>query len=578
MARKNITGAAVLCCIGVLMTACGGGGGDSSPSSPQAPGASTPPSTNRPPVLNRRIGQLRLSVDHPLDYDVTQGGTLFTDPDGDPLTYEISLGGDLSPFRVSGTRVVGTPHEEGRLGVSIIAKDSRGGETMESFIVEIAPNLPPRVAKANADQLLSVGTVVNYDVTQAGATFEDIDGDPITYRVSLSRVPHGLSISGDRVVGTFDSIGAVRVTVAATDSFNATTESSFLIAAPAPEPGRPNLPATSFTYDDAKLPLPHNFYQSRQTVIPFWDTTPANNPTTDAGGTLGRVLFYDRRLSLTNTHSCGSCHEQQHGFTVPTRFGEGILGEPTKRNPMGLTEVRYSVHDLYFSDMSASTLETVALMPIEDQVELGNSLPRVIEKLSATDFYPPLFNAAFGSPEITSERIAKALAQFLRSLISYNAKVDAYSNPPNGQPSPELEEVFTAQELTGRQVFLDNGCFFCHSDDIQALFETRNNGLDEVFTDPGSGDGQFRAASLRNVAFTAPYMHDGRFATLREVVDHYDHGVKVSPQLDSMFQNPNGGARRMNLTEEQKQALIAFLNAMTDEAFLRDPRFSDPFP
>lgn len=560
------------------MTACGGGGA-SSPSPP--PGATPPPASqpNQPPVLNRRTGQLRLSVDHPLDYDVTQGGTLFTDPDRDPLTYEISLGGtEFSAFKVSGTHVVGNTHQEGWLAVSIIAKDGRGGETMESFDIQIGPNAPPRVAKANADQLLSVGALVNYDATQAGAAFEDIDGDPMTYRVSLSRVPHGLSISGARVVGTFDSVGAVRVTVAATDSFNATTESSFLLAAPAPEPGRPNLPTTSFTYDDAKLPLPHNFYQSRQTVIPFWDTTPANNPTTDAGAALGRVLFYDRRLSLTNTHSCGSCHEQEHGFTVPTRFGEGILGEPTKRNPMGLTEVRYSILDLFFNDMRVSTLETLALMPIEDQVELGNSLPRVIEKLSATDFYPPLFNAAFGSPEITSDRIARALAQFLRSLISYNATVDAYSNPPNAQQPPRLEQVFTAQELTGRQVFLDNGCFFCHSDDIQASFETRNNGLDEVFTDPGSGDGRFRAASLRNVEFTAPYMHDGRFATLREVVDHYDHGVKVSPQLDSMFQNANGGARQMNLTEQQKQGLIAFLNAMTDEAFLRDPRFSDPFP
>jgi cytochrome c peroxidase len=534
---------------------------------------------NQPPVLNHRVSQVRLSVDHPLNYDVTQGGTLFTDPDRDPLTYAISLGGtEVSSFSVNGTNVVGQTRQEGWLAVSIVAKDGRGGETMESFNIQIGPNLPPRVAKANADQLLSVGAAVSYDVTQAGTAFEDIDGDPITYRVSLSRVPHGLSVSGATVVGTFDSVGAVRVTVMATDSFNGTTESSFLLAAPAPEPGRPNLPTTSLTYDDAKLPLPHNFYQSRQTVVPFWDTTPANNPTTDAGATLGRVLFYDQRLSLTNTHSCGSCHEQAHGFTVPTRFGEGILGEPTKRNPMGLTEVRYSILDQFFNDMRVSTLETLALMPIQDPVELGNSMPRVIEKLSATDFYPPLFNAAFGSPEITSDRIARALAQFLRSLISYNAKVDAYSNPPNGQQSPPLEEVFTPQELTGRQVFLGNSCFFCHSEDIQASFETRNNGLDEVFTDPGSGDGRFRAASLRNVEFTAPYMHDGRFATLRDVVDHYDHGVKVSPQLDSMFQNANGGARQMNLTEEQKQGLIAFLNAMTDEAFLRDPRFSDPFP
>ncbi len=535
-------------------------------------------STNRAPLLNHRVGDQRLSVDHAFDYDVTQGGTLFTDPDGDRLTYEITLSGTVTAwFSVRGTRVVGVTHESGTLFVSIVAKDGRGGQSAETFRIEIGPNVPPEVARANADQLLTVGAVVSYDVTQGGGAFKDVDGDPITYEVTLSRVPRGLSVIGTNVVGTFDSVGAVRVTVTATDSFSASTESSFLIAAAAPEPGRPNLPTQSHTYNDGSLPLPHNFRISRQHVIPFWDTTPDDNPTTDSGGTLGRVLFYDKRLSLTNTHSCGSCHQQAHGFSDPTRFSEGIIGEPTKRNAMGLTEVRYSIHNLFFSDMRVSSLETLALMPIQEQTELGNSLPRVIERLSATDFYPPLFTAAFGSPEITSERIAKALAQFLRSLISYNAKVDAYENPPNGQPSPPLEAVFTPQELIGRDVYRNNNCFFCHEGDTQSSFDTSNNGLDEVFTDPGSGDGQFRTASLRNVAFTAPYMHDGRFATLREVVDHYDHGVKSSPHLARLLQDGSGNARRMNLTEAQKEGLIAFLHALSDEHFLRDARFSDPF-
>jgi hypothetical protein len=139
-----------------------------------------------------------------------------------------------------------------------------------------------------------------------------------------------------------------------------------------------------------------------------------------------------------------------------------------------------------------------------------------------------------------------------------------------------MEQV-TPEELVGRQVFRENNCFFCHEDDIQASFSTSNNGLDEVFTDPGSGDGHFRTASLRNVAFTAPYMHDGRFATLREVVDHYNDGVSNSPHLARLLQDGNGGPRKMNLTEVQKEGLIAFLHAMTDEQFLRDPRFSDPF-
>ena len=136
--------------------------------------------------------------------------------------------------------------------------------------------------------------------------------------------------------------------------------------------------------------------------------------------------------------------------------------------------------------------------------------------------------------------------------------------------------MFTPQELIGREVFRNNNCLFCHEGDIQAAFTTSNNGLDEVFSDPG-GDGFFRPASLRNVAFTAPYMHDGRFVTLREVVDHYDHGVKSSPHLAGLLRDVNGDPRKMNLTEEQKEGLIAFLQAMSDEQFLGDPRFSDPF-
>ena len=478
---------------------------------------------------------------------------------------------------MKGTHVVGSSHEQGWLNVSIVAKDGRGGESMDTFSVLVGPNLPPEVVHANPDQVLAVGTAVSFDATQGGALFEDADGDPMTYRVTLSRVPHGLSISRTNVVGKLDSIGAVRVTVEATDSFNASTQSSFLIAAPAPEPGPPNLPTPAFTYDDAKLPLPNKFRDSRKDRIPFWDTTPLDNPTTDAGGTLGRVLFYDKRLSLSNTHSCSSCHQQAHGFASPTRFSEGIVGEPSRRNAMGLTEVRYSIFDHFFSDMRAGPLETLALMPIQDQLELGNSMPRVIEKLSATDFYPPLFSAAFGSPEITSDRIAKALAQFLRSLISYNSKIDAYTNPPDGQEFPPLEAVFTPQELIGRNVFLNSNCGHCHTDDIQAAFEMRNNGLDEVFTDPGDGEGQFRPASLRNVAFTAPYMHDGRFATLRDVVEHYDHGVKNSQHLSLLLKDSTDAPRKLNLTEEEKEGLIAFLNTMTDEQFLNDPRFSDPF-
>ena len=186
------------------------------------------------------MGELRLSIDHQFNYDATQGGTLFTDPDHDPLTYQITLTGPVAAgFSVNGTNVVGSAHEQGWLNVSIVASDGRGGESMETFSVQVGPNAPPEVAHANTDQLLTVGTAVSYDATQGGALFQDIEGDPMTYRVSLSRAPHGLSISGTNVVGTFDSVGAVRVTVEPRIRSTRAPSSSFLIAAPAPEPGRP---------------------------------------------------------------------------------------------------------------------------------------------------------------------------------------------------------------------------------------------------------------------------------------------------------------------------------------------------
>ena len=150
----------------------------------------------------------------------------------------------------------------------------------------------------------------------------------------------------------------------------------------------------------------------------------ANAKPTNAGATLGRVLFYDKRLSILNTHSCGSCHEQSLGFTTADRFPTGVLGTPQKRNAMAIANSRYNLFERYFSDTRVKDLENLSLMPIEDPTELGNLLPLLEQKLGATDFYPLLFQAAFGTREITRERIAKALAQFLRSIITYRSRFD----------------------------------------------------------------------------------------------------------------------------------------------------------
>jgi cytochrome c peroxidase len=200
-------------------------------------------------------------------------------------------------------------------------------------------------------------------------------------------------------------------------------------------------------------------------------------------------------------------------------------------------------------------------------------------KLGNVDFYAPLFEAAFGTPEITEERIALALGQFLRSLISFDSRFDRAYHPMNEGQQPAPGSVLTAQELRGAEIFNGQGhCFFCHAQGAQTLDIPANNGLDLEPADPGSSGGQFRAASLRNVAVTAPYMHDGRFQTLREVINHYSEGAVDGPLADPrlrgmLLTNPV----TLHLSESDKDALEAFLNTLTDTEFLSDPKFSDPF-
>jgi cytochrome c peroxidase len=260
-----------------------------------------------------------------------------------------------------------------------------------------------------------------------------------------------------------------------------------------------------------------------------------------------------------------------HGFSTPERFPSGVTKVPLERNAMGLTNVRFNSSNRYFADERVESLEALALLPIENPNELGNSLPLVEAKLAATDFYAPLFRAAFGSPEITRDRIAKALAQFLRSIVSYQTRFDAAQ-------ASAFPTVYTREELIGEQFFDLAGCDDCHATAVHALAHARNNGLDAVFADPGAGEGKFRAASLRNIALTAPYMHDGRFATLREAIDHYDHGVLDTPELDGLLRGPGDVVKTFNMNEYTKLAVEAFLLTLTDQAVVTDARWSDPFP
>lgn len=357
---------------------------------------------------------------------------------------------------------------------------------------------------------------------------------------------------------------------------------------------RPSLPTTPYQYDDGDLPRHFTAHDGPESVA-IADNTPNHNPTTDAGATLGRVLFYDTRLSTNNSVSCGTCHQQRHGFSDPRRYSIGFDGQTTRRHSMSLTNARYYARGRFFWDERAETLESQVLAPIQDAVEMGMPLEDLVSTLGQVDYYPPLFDQAFGSPAITTDRVARALAQFVRALVSYRSPYDrARAAGPPG--SDAFEATLPELPRLGHQLFVAEpgqgargaGCARCHVSDAQISLSPRNIGLAQQDlaqdVDQGANDERFKAPSLRNVAIRPPYMHDGRFATLREVIEHYDSQVEANPFLDMTLMDRRVAVTgrpvrptRLELTEREIASLIAFLHGLTDDAFLSDPRFSDPF-
>ncbi len=364
-------------------------------------------------------------------------------------------------------------------------------------------------------------------------------------------------------------------------------------ATPSPSVNGPSLPVVPYdyvAYAVTNLPAHYAGTQAQPLNVAAADNTPPDNPITNAGATLGRVLFYDKRLSANDTTSCASCHQQARGFSDSNRLSQGFQGGSTDRHAMGLTNAKYYARGRFFWDERAATLEAQVLQPIQNPVEMGMTLPQLETKLSGLTYYPPLFQAAFGSTAVTSDHVAKALAQFVRSMVSYQSKYDRAFTQSAGGP-PNFAAVFTPQELQGLQLFGGtpggppggNGrtlsCNQCHGTAAQIAANVENNGLDAILTDVGAGGGRFKVPSLRNVAVRAPFMHDGRFATLDAVIEHYNSGVKDSPNLSPRLRagGPAGPPQRLNLSNEEKSALLALLNTLTDNTFLFDPKFSNPF-
>lgn len=321
--------------------------------------------------------------------------------------------------------------------------------------------------------------------------------------------------------------------------------------------------------------------------LPDWigdPLIPADNLLTKDGVALGRMLFYDPIISSDSTMSCASCHAPDLGFADGTAFSTGVEGRQTSRSSMPLINLAFNPNGFFWDGRSVS-LEEQAIHPVMDQVELNEDWENVIKKFQRHSDYPQLFRRAFGiekRSEITQELTVKALAQFERTLISHNSRFDRVVNLNEGW--------LTDSEQRGKDLFyvelnnLDHpGCSHCHGGVNFTDFSFRNNGIDSVatlndFSDKGLGaitgriydNGRFKVPSLRNVALTAPYMHDGRFETLEEVLDHYKtggHGVE----------NEDPNIIPFTLSERQRQDMIAFLRTLTDTSFVKNPDFANPF-
>lgn len=337
----------------------------------------------------------------------------------------------------------------------------------------------------------------------------------------------------------------------------------------------PVLPATLHSYRVAGNPLPAHFIAGPGAVVAA-DNTPPTNPITDAGATLGRVLFHDVRLSANNTVSCGSCHIQSVAFGDTARFSRGLNGMLSTRHSPSLANARFYAPGRFFWDERAATLEAQVLDPIANPAEMGLPLDSLEAKLGAVRQYGPLFEAAFGSPAVTRTAVARALAQFVRAMVSARSR---YDDAFLGGAAANFAAVLTPQEVEGEQLFRGVGkCAVCHVGNAQIATQARNIGFVLAPSDTGAGGGRFKVPSLRNIGVRTRFMHDGRFSSLAQVVDHYNNGVADVAGLDPVLRNAAGLPQRLGLTQAQRDALVAYLRTLTDPTFLADPRFADPFP
>lgn len=340
-----------------------------------------------------------------------------------------------------------------------------------------------------------------------------------------------------------------------------------------------NAPGQVVSYDTT----PYNIYFGTTLSPP---SIPLDNPLTLAKVKLGRMLFYDKNLSGDGSLACAGCHKQENGFADTNQFSTGIQGFSGARQAMAIVNMAWNTNQ-FFWDGRANLLRNQSIMPIQDPLEMHETLPNVITKLKAEVNYKIQFIRAFGNPEITVEKISLALEAFMHTLVSGNSKYDKYLAGTANLSESELrgKTLFFAEYNPAFPNLSGADCAHCHAGSNFENDQYMNNGLDfeANITDVGrmkatmftADKGKFKVPTLRNIAVTFPYMHDGRFNNLEEVVNHYNSNIRASNSLDGGLQATQSTG--LMLTPQDKIDLVNFLKTLTDHEFLSNPAHKNPF-
>lgn len=461
-------------------------------------------------------------------------------------------------------------------------------------------NSAPIVATTNADQNATVGSSFTYDATQNDTTFSDADGDNLTYTVTFDPSNNGLSATDGEINGTPINDIVITVNITANDGNGGSASDSFSITAVQPGTDQDAVMAQF----QGRIDLDNLANYANQTVPDYiTKLNEGGNPITDAGATLGRVLFYDTALSVNDTVSCSTCHMQSTGFSDTLTVSVGVEGGQTMRHSMRLINTQFADEDNFFWDERADSHEDQETQPLRDHNEHGfsgqNGRPdfdTLITKLEALEYYQELFTFVYGDANITEERLQQTLAQFTKSIFSFDSRFDVGRAQVNNNQANFPN--FTSDENAGKRLFLTApgaggaGCQGCHR---APEFDIRpNSGHNGVFAVAGSivdfDLTNTRSPSLRDLvgpggSSNGPFMHDGSLPSLLDVINHYDaiQQPASDPPLTEWRNTidnrllPGGNPQTLNLTDIQKAQLVTFLQTLTGSNIYTDEKWSNPF-